>query len=95
MGTVPAWISAEEKECVVEIGVVDLDGDVVDPRGEAMGEPVGWIEWAKEEGSKRYVETKTHHSGYTVDLKTTELLVMSLLNRLDQPFPSTCPKVST
>jgi hypothetical protein len=34
-----ARVSAEEEERIVKIGIVDLDGDVVDPGGEAMGEP--------------------------------------------------------
>lgn len=34
--------------------------------------------------------TVTHHSGYIVDLNTIEFVVISLLKRPDQPFPSTC-----
>ena len=41
----------------------------------------------EEEGRK---EEKTDHSGYIVDLKMSELDVISRLNRLDHPFPSTC-----
>jgi len=39
MRTVPAQISTEEDERVVEVRVVDLDGDVVYPGGNALGEP--------------------------------------------------------
>ena len=41
----------------------------------------------EKEGRKK---GRTDHSGYIVDLKMSALDVISRLNRLDHPFPSTC-----
>lgn len=39
MCTMPARVPAEEEERVVQVRVVDLNGDVVHPGSDAVGEP--------------------------------------------------------
>ena len=84
----PRWVTPEKDERVEEVREVVLHGDVVHPGFYSVCEPDnGRLEYGR--GRKK---EQTDHSGYIVDLKMSELDVISRLNRLDHPFPSTCKK---
>jgi hypothetical protein len=87
VSAIPVPVSSEEKQSVMEIGKVNLDGNVVDPWCYSVRIPIR--KKLVEISCSKELDEVPDHSGYIVDLNIMEFDVINLLNRPDQPFPST------
>jgi hypothetical protein len=82
--------STYERQRIMQVRVIQLDGNVMDPRLNSIGPPFS----CRTKESERVTASKTRNLRIIVDLKTKEPPARSLLNRADHEFPSLGSEVS-